>query len=179
MLPIPFVWPETDAECAVELLNKSDTLRRKRGGSLAERGLQRGVKFRALERGDQPAAERQRHEFGGRKSHARHIAKSFHEPPDGVAVDPFSDQRIAGFFQCGEISTERAGMARGTGRERFGQLLQRQALPRSLQLLQYDQQTHSLFVARHTRSSTLSRHIFGAQMIRMVRRDSRSLTATS
>ena len=154
MLPIPFVRPESDAERAVELLDEGDALRRKRGGGFAERRLQRGVEFGAFERRDQPTAERQRHQFGWREPQTRDVAKSLHEPPDGVAVDPFSDQRIAGLFQCSEISTERAGVARGTGCEGFGQLLQRQALSRSFQLLQQDQQTHRLIVARHTRSSS-------------------------
>ena len=40
-------------------------------------------------------------------------------------------------------------MASGARCERLSQLLQREALSRPLQLLQYHQQTHRLIVARH------------------------------
>ena len=76
VLPVPLVRSEPDAEGAVELLHERHTLRGQRGGCLAERGLQRRMELGAFERRDEPAAERERHEFGWREPQAGHIAKS-------------------------------------------------------------------------------------------------------
>jgi hypothetical protein len=117
------------------------------------------VEFGAFQRGDEPAAEGQRHQFRGGEAQAGDVAKSLHEAPAGLAVDAFGDEGVTGFFQRGEVATERARMPRGAGRERLGQLLQREALPRRLQLLQHHQQTHRLIVARHRLSANPARSI--------------------
>ena len=111
------------------------------------------MEFGTFQRGNEPAAEGQRHQLRGREAQAGDVPKSLHQTPAGLTVDAFGDEGVTGFFQRSKIAPESARMASGAWRERLSQLLQREALPRRLQLLQHHQQTHRLIVARHRLSA--------------------------
>ena len=123
-------------------------LRGQRGGNFVQCRIERRLDFGALERLQEIAAERQRHQLGGREPERGNITEALHELPSRLPVNAIHNERITAGFERIQISADRTRIFRVVVGNRVHQLTERSAA-RIFQPPQEVPLTSVLIVARH------------------------------